>query len=51
MNLLILTECHSSDFSVSGLMLEGLKGMDMLRNALDFGLPVKGFQPELSACK
>jgi hypothetical protein len=44
-------ECHCSDFSVSDMVLDGLKSMDILRNALDSGLVVKGFQPELSACK
>jgi hypothetical protein len=46
-----LMECHYSDFSVSDLVSDGLKNMDLLKNALDSGLPVKGFQAELSACK
>lgn len=32
------------------LVSDGLKNMDLLKNALDTGLPVKGFQAELSAC-
>jgi hypothetical protein len=51
MNFLNLMECHYSKFCVSDLVSDGLQSMDMLRNALDSGLPVKGFQAELGACK
>jgi hypothetical protein len=38
-------------FFVPDLVTDGLKSVDTLKNALDCGLPVKGFKDETSACK
>jgi hypothetical protein len=38
-------------FFVPDLVTDGLKSMDTLKNALDCGLPVKGFQAETNTCK
>jgi hypothetical protein len=38
-------------FFLPDLVSDGLKSVDTLKNALDCGLPVKGFRAEESACK
>jgi hypothetical protein len=43
-------EGHGGD-SVSDFVSDGLKKVDALKNTLDCGLPVTGFQTELTECK
>jgi hypothetical protein len=43
-------ECHGGD-PVSDFVSDGLKKVDPLKNTLDCGLPVTGFQAEPTDCK
>lgn len=45
-----LMEWHGGD-SVSDFVSDGLQKLDPLKNTLDCGLPVTGFQAELPNCK
>jgi hypothetical protein len=45
-----LMEWHCGD-SVSDFVSDGLQKVDPLKNTLDCGLPVTGFQAELPNCK
>jgi len=45
-----LVEWHGGD-SVSDFVSAGLQKVDPLKNTLDCGLPVTGFQAELPNCK